>query len=106
MNSNPNYLAEENFIALKAKKCDPDLKVVPGIAVYEFLNSNQDRTIPLPSAEWIKETGLKTLEYDFDGIMFYPWNPNPNYMGKTIKDIANDEEYRNAFQEVFREAKK
>ena len=93
-----NYINEADQIAAQVKKCDPDLRIVPLIAVYEYPAKKAD----LPTPQWIQKTGLEVLEYDnFDGIMFYPWNPS-SYMGKTIKDIANDPAYIKAFQTVFR----
>jgi|GEM_PF-1593603 hypothetical protein len=98
----PDYIANENAIAKKLKEFDPDLQIVPLIAVYEYPAKSES----LPSADWVRKTGLETLKHDnFDGIMYYPWSPSP-YMGDTIEDIADEPEYIRAFKDVFNTAVK
>ncbi|MCP2598108.1 hypothetical protein NLC36_02005 [Candidatus Aminicenantes bacterium AC-335-L06] len=94
----PNYIANENAIAEKLKDFDPDLQIIPLIAVYEYPAMGES----LPTEDWVREIGLKTLECNnFDGIMYYPWIPS-YYMGDTIEDVADNPEYIKAFKDVFK----
>jgi hypothetical protein len=96
----PDFLAEANTIAGDVKRCDPSLKILPLIAVYEY----PELGLPIPSADFVRETGLAVLQYDnFDGIFYFPWSPSW-YMGDTIEDVVNEPVYVNAFREVFEAA--
>jgi hypothetical protein len=96
----PNFLAEQNTIAGDVKRCDPSLKILPLIAVYEY----PALSVPIPSADFVRETGLAVLQYDnFDGIFYFPWSPS-SYMGDTIEDVMNNPVYVNAFRDVFKAA--
>lgn len=97
-----NYISTQGKLASEIKSCSPNLEILPLLAIYEY----PDKNVPIPSASWVKDTGLEVLKYnDFDGLMYYPWSPS-SYMGNTIEDIASDPEYINAFQAVFTAAKK
>ena len=95
------YMADENAIAGKLKKADPHLQIIPLIAIYEYPSKGEK----LPSADWVRKTGLDVLKDDnFDGVMYYSWESS-NYMGRTIKDIADDPQYIKAFSDVFKAAR-
>lgn len=101
LNRDRDYIKNQDSLAMKAKKCFPDIKIVPLIAVYEY----PDRQQELPSAEWVRDKGITVLQHDgFDGILFFPWQPS-DYMGKTIRDVY-DTTYSDSFREVFYEAKR
>ena len=49
---------------------------------------------------------MEVLKYQsFDGILYYSWNPS-SYMGDTIEDVFDEEEYKKAFKDVLDAAKK
>lgn len=93
----PDYIANSAASASRVKMIDPDLRVVPLLAVYEYPARGEE----LPTAEWVQETGEEVLRHaDFDGIMYFPWSPS-SYMGDTIEDIAQVPDYREAFRNIF-----
>jgi hypothetical protein len=101
LRKSPGLISEEDVRASAAKQCDPSLKVVPLVSVYEFPAGKW----PLPPASWVREQGMEILRHDnFDGIMYYPWGPT-KYAGSTIEDVVNDPAYASAFNDVFAAAR-
>jgi polyhydroxybutyrate depolymerase len=97
LRQSPDYIANEAATAKKVKEACPDLQILPLIAVYKYPARDES----LPPADWVRQTGLKVLEYDlFDGLVYFPWRPSP-YMGDTIDDIVDDPDYIRAFRDVF-----
>lgn len=102
LRQSPNYIEEESIIAARSKQCNPEMQIVPLVAVYEYPVKNTS----LPSAEWVKNTGIQTLEYDhLDGLIYFRWSPSKALMGDTIEDVVHKPEYINAFSEVFEQAR-
>ena len=94
----PGHFASQAGIANELKQANPSLKVVPWIGVWEY----PARGVPIPSAEWVRERGMESLQYPvFDGVMFYPWQPSAAFFGATIWDVADDPAYISAFGDVF-----
>lgn len=100
LNRNPDFIESQFQISQTLKQCYPDLKIFVFIAAYEFTRMG----LPMPSAAWLKETGLAALDYDFDGVYYFSWEPNPSYMGDTIGDVIHQPEYFDAVQAVFEKA--
>ena len=96
-----NYISSENLIAKRIKQKYHDLMIIAMVSVYEYPAKGEK----IPSPDWIKKVSLKILDCkNFDGIIFYSWNPS-GYMGKTIKDVIYEKEYREAFREIFEKVK-
>ena len=101
LRSSPNYISNQAAISKSLKRSNPDLQIVPLIAVYEY----PERREEIPSATWVRNTGLQVLkETYFDGIIYFPWKPS-SYMGDAIEDITNNQDYITAFKDVFDTAK-
>lgn len=99
--SGGTFIAEEAARAKAAKAFDPQMAVVPQVAVFEPIG----RGAPLPSAEWVRTTGLEVVKYDsFDGILYYSFNDVSDWMGQTISDVKDDPAYVSAFKEVLSQA--
>lgn len=92
------YLEQQDEIARRVKECDPSLSVVPLVAAYEHATRNQ----PMPSAEWIESAAenIKKRAH-LDGMMFFPWHRNANYMARAIGDVIGLPEYQQAFRKAF-----
>jgi len=101
LEKSPNYIADENASAQRVKESYPDLQIVPLVAVWEYPAKNES----LPSADWVRQTGLEVLKHDgFDGLMYFTW-VSSRYMGDAIEDVADDPKYNKAFEDVFDAAK-
>jgi hypothetical protein len=94
---NPNYISEQSQLAALLKQTFPDMMIVTFISCYEYPAHGE----PLPSANWVRETGLEVAGYEaIDGLLYYSWLPS-SYMGDTIEDVADDPAYISAFSDVF-----
>jgi hypothetical protein len=92
------YIQDECQNAQAARAYDRLLKVVPQIAVYESTRHDS----PIGAANWVRDTGLEVVQSScFDGLLYYPFNPLSDWIGRAIVDVADDPEYIEAFKEVF-----
>jgi hypothetical protein len=102
----PDYISEQARIATSIKAFDPQIIILPQIAVLEF----HQLGAPMTPAAWAESTGLETASHfdSFDGLLYYSFHSyeNVKFIGKAIADVKDDSAYVSAFKTVFAAAAK
>lgn len=96
-----DYLASQAAISKDIKVFDPTIKVVPNIAVLEFLDQN----LAIPTPDWITLVSNSVISHpEFDGLMFNSYRKVAPWMGQTIIDVQSDPDYYSAISSAFSSA--
>lgn len=104
-----DYISYANEIAKKAKRFDSNMKIIPALAMIEFVIEKGGITYitPMPSANWLMDVSQEILDCNgFDGILFYSFSSKSPWMGGTISDIKTNKKYINAFKYILKMAGK
>ena len=104
--SQPSYISDQAKIATSIKAFDPNIKILPQLAVLEFKQVGA----PMTPASWAQSAGLETAKYlgSFDGVLYYSFRAyeNVKFIGKAIGDVKDDPAYASAFKTVFQKVTK
>lgn len=101
-----DYVARQAEIAKRIREFDPDVRIVPTVAVVEF-KERKGELAKLPSAQWIETVSMDCIGRDvFSGILLYSYSNRPRWVGRNIADVKNDPVYADAFKRIFTVAQK
>jgi len=99
-----DYLKRQAEAAARIKAFDPEVRVLPTVAVIEFARPGRGKT-EMPSPQWVESVASQCLGQEtFDGLLLYSFSRKARWMGRIIKDVVGEAAYRGAFERILASA--